>query len=112
VRHVTPATVNRGFAFLKHVYNVAIRDGETDRNPVARLKMLREPSGRVRYLSDEEEKALLQKLATDADREQVTVLLQTGLGKSEFLWLRWRDVDLKGYSPSRGPRMARHGTSR
>jgi integrase len=91
---VTPATVNREFAFLKHVFNVAIRDGKTERNPVAKLKMLREPSGRVRYLSDEEEQALVGKL-TDEGRERLRVLLQTGLRKSEFLGLRWKDVDLK-----------------
>jgi len=92
---VTPATVNREYAFLKHVFNIAIRDGKTERNPVAKLKMLREPSGRVRYLSDEEETALFEKLLTDESRDRVRVLLQTGLRKSEFLGLRWKDVDLK-----------------
>ena len=57
--------------------------------------MLREPSGRVRYLSDEEEQALFAKLLTDEGRDRVRVLLQTGLRKSEFLGLRWKDVDLK-----------------
>ena len=94
-RPVTPATVNREYAFLKHVFNIAIRDGKTERNPVAKLKMLREPSGRVRYLSDEEETVLFEKLLTDESRERVRVLLQTGLRKSEFLGLRWKDVDLK-----------------
>lgn len=94
-RPVTPATVNREYAFLKHVFNIAIRDGKTERNPVAKLKMLREPSGRVRYLSDEEETVLFAKLLTDESRDRVRVLLQTGLRKSEFLGLRWKDVDLK-----------------
>ena len=62
---------------------------------VARLKMLREPSGRVRYLSDEEESRFMEKLSTDEDRQRVTVLLHTGLRKAEFLGLRWRDVDFK-----------------
>ena len=62
---------------------------------MAKLKMLREPSGRVRYLSDEEEQALMQKLLTDEGRDRLRVLLQTGLRKSEFLGLRWKDVDLK-----------------
>jgi len=94
-RPITPATVNREFAFLKHVFNVAIRDGRIDRNAVARLKMLREPSGRVRYLSDDEEARLMKALASDADRQRVTVLLQTGLRKGEFLGLRWKDIDVK-----------------
>lgn len=92
---IKPATVNREFALIRRVFNVAIRDGKTERNPVTKLGMLREPSGRVRYLSDHEEKELMQALATDAERQRVTVLLQTGLRKSEFLDLRWKDVDLR-----------------
>jgi integrase len=49
----------------------------------------------VRYLSDEEEQALMGKLLTDEGRDRLSVLLQTGLRKSEFLGLRWKDVDLK-----------------
>jgi len=37
--------VNREFAFLKHVFKIAVRGGKTTSNPVAKLKMLREPSG-------------------------------------------------------------------
>lgn len=92
---VEPATVNRELAFLKHVYNVAIRDSQTERNPVSKIKLLREPSGRVRYLTDEEEARLMAAFPTDADRQRVTILLQTGLRKSEFFGLRWKDVDLR-----------------
>jgi integrase len=92
---VSPATVNREMALLKRVYNVAGRDEKTATNPVAKLRMLREPSGRVRYLSDEEEARLMAALSTDANRERVTVLLHTGFRRGEFLGLRWRDVDFK-----------------
>jgi integrase len=92
---IKPATVNREFALLRCVFNVAIRDGKTERNPVTKLGMLREPSGRVRYLTDDEEGRLMKALATDVERQRVTVLVQTGLRKSEFLGLRWKDVDLK-----------------
>lgn len=92
---VSPATVNRELAFLKRVFNVAMRDGKSERTPFAKLRLLPEPSGRTRYLSDDEESALLRALPADADRDRVTVLLHTGLRKSEFLGLRWRDLDLK-----------------
>ncbi len=95
LKTVSPATVNRELAFLKHLFNLAIRDEKTERNPVAKLKMLREPSGRIRFLSDTEEKSLRGILSTDEDQERLTVLLQTGLRRTEFLELRWRDVDLK-----------------
>jgi integrase len=95
LKQVSAATVNRELAFLKHVYNVAIRDGKTERNPFSRIRLLREPSGRIRYLTDAEETQLSKALATDEDRQRLLVLLQTGLRKSEFLGLRWRDVDFK-----------------
>jgi integrase len=75
---------------------VAIRDSKTERNPVSKIKLLREPSGRVRYLTDEEEARLMSALPTDAERRRVTILLQTGLRKSEFLGLRWKDADQVG----------------
>ena len=93
---VTNATVNREFAFLKHVFNIAVRDGKTTSNPVAKLKMLREPSGRVRYLSDEEEARLMKALPAERDRERVTVLLQTGFRRGEFLALRVRQPPRDG----------------
>jgi integrase len=71
------------------------RRNGSERNPVSKIKLLREPSGRVRYLTDEEEARLMAALPTDADHQRVTVLLQTGLRKSEFLGLRWKDADLR-----------------
>jgi hypothetical protein len=47
---------------LKHVY-------KTNSNSVAKLKMLRESSGRVRYLSDEEEARLMKALPAAKDRD-------------------------------------------
>jgi len=94
-RPVSPATVNREFAFLDHVFNVAMRDSKTERNPVAKLRMLRESSGRVRYLGDDEEERLMKALADDEGRARVNVLLHTGFRRGELLGLRWRDVDFK-----------------
>lgn len=107
----TPATVNRELAFLKRVYSIAIRDERTDRTPFARLKLLREPSGRVRYLTDEEEARLMEKLSTDADRDRVRVLLQTGLRKGEFL----RPVEgrrLQGWRPDHPAEQERRDSAR
>jgi len=94
-RRVTPATVNREFAFLRRVFNIALRDGKAESNPVAKLKALREPSGRVRYLTDEEEQRLIKALPDDESRNRVQVLLHTGFRRGELLGLRWRDVDFK-----------------
>jgi len=37
----------------------------------------------------------MKALPTETERQRITVLLQTGLRKGEFLGLRWKDVDLK-----------------
>lgn len=94
-RSVTPATVNREFAFLRRVFNIAVRDSKVETNPVTKLKALREPSGRVRYLTDDEEKQLMKALPDKESRDRVTVLLHTGFRRGELLGLRWRDVDFK-----------------
>ena len=69
---------------------MAIRDDKAGSNPVSKLKTLRDPSGRTRYLTDAEEERLMKALPTDE------VLLHTGFRRGELLGLRWRDVDLKG----------------
>src|SRR5881628_1135991 len=50
---VEPATVNRELSFLRRVFSVALANGLVERNPVKVVKFFDEPSGRVRYLSDE-----------------------------------------------------------
>jgi hypothetical protein len=37
-RPVTRATVNREFAFLRRVFNIALRDEKAESNPVAKLR--------------------------------------------------------------------------
>jgi integrase len=57
--------------------------------------MLRESSGRVLYLDDDEEKRLTTALDDDEGRTRLTMLLHTGFRRSELLGLRWREVDFK-----------------
>ncbi len=91
-QEATPATVNRHVAFLKRVYNVAIRDGRCRENPVARVKMLRENNARIRYLTPEEEASLQQKLSP-ALWPLVELALHTGLRQAEQFTMRWENVD-------------------
>ncbi|MEN6333118.1 MAG: tyrosine-type recombinase/integrase [Phycisphaerales bacterium] len=95
---ISPATANRYVAFLKHVYNVAIRDGLTEKNPVTRVKLLREDNSRIRWLRQDkdldEEAALRKELDPEIWERYVLVAIDTGLRQSEQFSLRWEDCDM------------------
>lgn len=89
-----PATVNRHVAFLKRVFNVAIRDGRCKENPVGRVKMLRENNARLRFMSELEE-SLLREVFQEDKWHFVELALHTGLRASEQFGLRWEHVDFR-----------------
>ncbi|NBT86617.1 MAG: site-specific integrase, partial [Alphaproteobacteria bacterium] len=67
-------------------------------NPMLRIKKLKEPRGRVRFLSDEEREKLMQ--ACKESQSQflyllVVLAISTGARKMELCSLNWEDVDLK-----------------
>ncbi|HXN07351.1 MAG TPA: site-specific integrase [Nitrospiria bacterium] len=92
VRFKTPATVNRYFAFLRHIFNVAIRDDKATANPVTRLKFFKEPKGQLRFLTEGEEITLKENMAPEYFKF-VRFALLTGLRRSEQFNLKWANVD-------------------
>ena len=93
------STVNRYLAVMSHACTLAEREwGWLESNPVRRVGRLKEPSGRVRYLTDKERGRLLGAVkATDHPHlySIVLIALTTGARRNEILSLRWRNVDLK-----------------
>ncbi len=93
-----PATVNRYLGALSHVFTTATREWEwAESNPVRRVRRLREPRGRGRFLVDDERRRLLAACqASHDDRLYPLVLLaiSTGARQGELMSLRWSDVDL------------------
>lgn len=90
-----PGTVNRHLATVKQLAAWAAREGILDRGKAAELrevKLLREPEGRVRWLSEDEERAIREKL-TGWLRPIVLTAIGTGARRTEIAGLRWRDVD-------------------
>lgn len=91
---MTPQRVNRYMAWLRHVLNGAVREGKLPSNPVLKLKMYREPKGKTRFLSMEEETLLLEKLGPIYGSWARLAIL-TGLRQAEQFHLQWKDVDLE-----------------
>lgn len=96
------STVNRYTAAFSHVLTIARKEwGWLSEQPMSLVDKLKEPPGRVRFLSDDERKRLLD--ACKASRTPylyplVVLALSTGMRKNEALHLRWLDIDIKRHT--------------
>ncbi|MGH7367497.1 MAG: integrase [Candidatus Rokuibacteriota bacterium] len=91
---VSAATVNRELALLRHLLVLAGEWGHIEKVPKVRLE--REPEGRLRFLSEEEIARLLAACGASAHPElyaTVQLALNTGMRKGEVLGLSWDRVD-------------------
>ena len=97
--HRANSTVNGYLAALSHALTVAVQEwGWLDDTPMRKVTKLREPRGRVRFLSDDERQRLLDACKTSKNKSLYTIVvlaLATGARQQELLSLRWSAVDLK-----------------
>ncbi len=91
---MSPASVNRHLALLKHLFTLGIQWGKATKNPAKSVRLFKENNARVRYLTADEEARLFQ-VCPDRYKPFVSVALHTGFRKGELLGLRWRDVDFE-----------------
>jgi integrase len=94
LQYVRPATVNRELALLKHMYTKAIEWGYVKDNPTKAVKLLKEPPGRVRYLTPDELLRLLDACAPHL-KPIVLMAVHTGMRVREILTLTWPQVDVQ-----------------
>ena len=94
---IAPATVNRYLVALSMAFSRAVKEWHwLEDNPVSKVKKLKEPRGRVRYLDDDERERLLTECGPHPDLYLAVVLaLSTGARRTEIMSLRWKQVDLK-----------------
>ena len=94
----SPATTNRYLASLSNALTIAVKEwGWLENSPMIRMRKLKEPRGRVRFLSEAERIALLKscKQSKHPYLYVIAVLaLSTGMRQAEILNLRWEDIDL------------------
>jgi integrase len=95
-RRLTAAAVNRPLALLRHLLRLAHEEWEAIQD-VPRIRLEKEPQGRLRWLTQEEITRLLDAAAKSRNKElraAVIVALNTGLRLGELLGLTWERVDL------------------
>jgi len=96
---VGPGTINKEVGLLSAAINYARREWDWDiPNPAANRK-LKEPEGRVRWISRAEALSLIRAAESEPTAAHladfIRLALHTGCRKSELLGLEWKRVDLQ-----------------
>jgi integrase len=90
-------TVNRELACLQGLFSKAVTWGMMERNVFSKFKesvFFPEDKGRIRYLTEDEIRRLLD-VSPPYLRDIIKGALLTGLRKGDLLGLRWGDIDLE-----------------
>ena len=94
LKTVGPARHNLDLQVVRGIFAKAVEWAYCRKNPSDGIRRLKEPPGRVRFLTDDERKALLDACSSRL-RQIVEITLDSGLRKGELLSLRWDNIDLK-----------------
>ena len=90
-----PATINRELSVLSKALTLAVKANVIRRNPCREVDRFKVDNARSRFLSEEEEACLFEKLGDhQMVKDVVTVALNTGMRQGEIFNLCWFDVDL------------------
>ncbi len=92
--NIAASTRNRHLAMLKSMFNRGVKWGLIDQNPAASVEKLREPTGRTRYLEQDEIECLLT-TASNQFRPILLTALHSGMRRGELLNLKWSEVDFR-----------------
>lgn len=94
----SPGTINRYLAKLSGICTFAEKElFALDFNPARKVRRMKEPRGRVRYLTEEERERLFKACKLSQNRELhggVLFAMATGCRHGEQRALTWADIDL------------------
>jgi site-specific recombinase XerD len=88
-------TVNKKLRTIKAIISKAVEWDLLPENPCKKVKLFKQPEGRLRFLTKEEINRLLEVINREDVYLYTIILLNTGLRRAEFVNLRWEDVDFK-----------------
>lgn len=92
---VKKKTVNNDLGTIRRFFNLAIKRGYLDKNPMEKVEMLKISDRRLpRFLTKEELERIYAKLK-DEDKDIVKVLANTGMRWGALRHLEWKDVDME-----------------
>jgi integrase len=94
-KRIRPATLNRELACLKALFNHALKQEFTFRNPVSRVEFLPENNEQTRVLTYDEQAKYLS-VATPMLRDVATLMLETGMRPEEVYRIKPENVNLAG----------------
>jgi len=97
-RSWTPGTRNRHQAFISLAFRLGVDNGKVQANPARLVHRKRESSGRIRWLTVEEEKKLAAVIEANYPDQLPAFLLSlnTGMRRSEqYRRIQWQDVDFE-----------------
>ncbi|GMU54442.1 MAG: hypothetical protein AMXMBFR33_35880 [Candidatus Xenobia bacterium] len=90
-----PASANRAIAFLRKLFNRAVRDSVLEANPAAKVKALAENNTLNNWLRPGDQEEALRLQFKPADWRICELGIHTGLRASNLFEIRREDVDLK-----------------
>lgn len=90
----SPVTFNRYLELLKAALNLAVDWGLLKENRLGKFRRLKSTQKQPKFLTREEIQQLLG-VADEFMKRVILILLYTGLRRSEFLYLEWKDIDFE-----------------
>jgi len=94
-RQVSNATVNRDIAAIKKMCSYALEVGVVASHPLIRFKALKEEKKRVKPLSVEEFRCIVESADRPSLAAAIAVMGETAIRLEEALTLQWKHVDLR-----------------
>lgn len=92
------ATVNRYMACLSIVLSKAVKEWQwMEENPMFKVEKKKEPRGRIRFLSDDERKNLLDECKKSSKELYLLTLIAVSVGArfGEITGLKWQNIDFE-----------------